>query len=337
MYSLVVQFVLSASAVVISGILLTKFADSIAEQTKLSKAIVGSIILAGGTSLPELLVDVNAIKAEMPDLAVGDLLGSSLFNLLILSLADLLHSNPRRLLARTDIVHSISASLTILVTGIAAISLFTRNFGGDISLLGIGLGPMVIVIAYVFGLRLISRNQDLSAPIFDTGHEPKNIGSLNKSIIGYIFSAGIIFVASPFLAESAGEIAEVSGLGKTFIGTILVAFCTSLPEFVSTLTAVRMGANDLALGNIFGSNAFNMLLFIPLDFFHPGLLLSDVSQVHTFSALAVMVITSIFILGQLNQIEKERKRFELDAICNIVLIFIYFGLLYFLRGENFET
>lgn len=84
---------------------------------------------------------------------------------------------------------------------------------------------------------------------------------------------------SPFLAQAAGQLAEASGLGGTFIGTTLVALATSLPELVATLVPICLGAADLAIGNLFGSNAFNMLL-LPLDLAFPGSLLAGVSQTH---------------------------------------------------------
>jgi len=83
---------------------------------------------------------------------------------------------------------------------------------------------------------------------------------------------------------------ESPGLGKTFVATTLVAICISLPETVSTIAAVRMGAFDLEVGNIFGSNSFNMLLFIPLDLIHEGNLLGEISRTHIFTLFAVIGI-----------------------------------------------
>ena len=89
----------------------------------------------------------------------------------------------------------------------------------------------------------------------------------------------MIFLAGPRLAHVAGQLADLSGLGKTFVGTTLVALCTSLPELVASITALRMKSFDLVIGNVFGSNAFNMILFVPLDAAHPGSLFADISPV----------------------------------------------------------
>jgi cation:H+ antiporter len=133
------------------------------------------------------------------------------------------------------------------------------------------------------------------------------------------------------MAAAADELAELTGLGGTFTGTTLVALCTSLPELVATVTAVRMGAFDLAVGNIFGSNAFNMVLLFPLDVAHPGALLADVSANHAVTAIATVIVTGISILGQLYQVEKRIRFIEPDALLVVVLVVSALVGLYYLR------
>jgi cation:H+ antiporter len=138
----------------------------------------------------------------------------------------------------------------------------------------------------------------------------------------------VIVLTGPRLAESAGRIAELSGLGNTFVGTTFVALSTSLPELVASLAAMRMGAFDLAVGNIFGSNAFNMLLFVPLDALHPGPLLADVSPSHVISCLAAVLVTAIAVMGQLYQVEGRRRLIEPDAILILLIIGAALTLVY---------
>jgi cation:H+ antiporter len=157
-------------------------------------------------------------------------------------------------------------------------------------------------------------------------------GALSRAIMGYLVSAMAILIAAPFLSEAAGKLAELTGLGKTFVGTTLVALCTSLPELVSTLAAVRMGAFDLALGNIFGSNAFNMILLAPLDLIYKGPLLASVSKVHIFTSFAAILITSVAVMGQLYQVEKRKRFVEPDALLVITLVLACLFLVYFFRG-----
>ena len=92
-----------------------------------------------------------------------------------------------------------------------------------------------------------------------------------------------------------------------------MAFSTSLPELVASLAALRMGAHDLAIGNVFGSNAFNMVLLAPLDLAHPGPILASVSSGHAITCLAAITATMVVVLGQLYQAERRRRIIEPDA------------------------
>lgn len=136
----------------------------------------------------------------------------------------------------------------------------------------------------------------------------------------------MILGAAPFLARAADDLAERSGLGGAFFGTTFVALCTSLPEVVTTFAAVRIKSFDLALGNIFGSNCFNMVLFFPLDLVHAGSLLSAVSQTHVYTALTVIVVTTVVILGQLHRVEKKKHFLEPDALLVVLILGALTGL-----------
>ena len=125
-----------------------------------------------------------------------------------------------------------------------------------------------------------------------------------------------------------GEIAEISGLGNSFVGTTFVAFSTSLPELVASLTALRMGAHDLAIGNIFGSNAFNMLLLLPLDLVHDGPILRDVSKGHAITCVAAVIATMIVVLGQLYHVESRKRFVEPDASLVLIVVFGSLWLIY---------
>ncbi len=325
------QFFISVVAIVGAAIVLARCADSIAERTGLGRLLVGSVFLAAATSLPELTIDLNAISLGLSDLACGDLIGSSLFNLLILAIADLAHRSRGGLISRAAAAHSMSGAVTIALTSIIGIGiLFERQLDGVTFL---GLGPLVIcvLIGYVFGIRLIFFDQRVSAEDTSSRQASPNGLALRTALIGYILSAAAIVLAAPFLASAAGEIAELTGLGGTFIGTTLVALATSLPELVATLAAVRMGAYDLAIGNVFGSNAFNMLLLVPLDLAFPGSILASVSTTHALTCFAVTLITAVVIVGQLYRVEQRRLFIEPDAGLVITLVLGSLWMVYLAR------
>ena len=336
MILVILQFILSALAIIVAGSFLTKFADKIADATGWGKLFVGGLLLAGATSLPELMVDLKAVKLDLPDLAVGDLLGSSLFNLLILATLDFAFPSAFRRTAFSPafLHHSLAAVLTIVLTSIVGIGIASRL---EISFFGVSLFSWAVVVVYLYGLRLIylEGNYQAATPGEIEVHHPVNSSHRYKSLLfafsGYIGCALVILAAAPFLVQAADELAKQSGLGHTFIGTTLVALATSLPELVATLAAFRMGAPDLALGNIFGSNAFNMILFVPLDFMYPKVLFSSVKSIHAVTALCVVAATSIAVMGQLYR-KKERSRFsEPSSEIVVIVILLFLILLYCLK------
>ncbi len=333
----VLQFFLSALVIVLAGFFLTKFADKIAEATGWGRMFVGGLLLAGATSLPELMVDLKAVQLDLPDLAVGDLLGSSLFNLLILAVLDFAYPSAFRHTAFSPkfLHHSLAAVLTIILTAIVGIGIVSRL---ETSFVGVSLFAWAVVIVYFYGLRLIflEGNENTGSQVADLPSEKVKTGvskfrPLIIAFSGYIASAFVILIAAPYLVRAADEIAKQSGLGHTFVGTTLVALATSLPELASTLAAFRMGAPDLALGNIFGSNAFNMLLFVPLDFMYPQALFSSVKSIHAVTALSIVAATGIAVMGQLYR-KKERSRLsEPSSEMVVVVIVLFLFLLYWLK------
>lgn len=141
----------------------------------------------------------------------------------------------------------------------------------------------------------------------------------------------MIVIAAPYVADAAGVLAELSGLGGSFIGTTLVAMSTSLPELVASLAAIRMGAVDLALGNVLGSNVFNMVLLLPLDIVHSGSLFEAVSSTHVLTAMCVIAVTGIVVMGQLYQADRRVRLVEPDGWLIIALVIGSLVLIYYHR------
>jgi len=319
----------------LAGGCLAHSADKIAEITGLGHMLVGSVLLAGATSLPELTIDITAIRLKMPDLATGDLVGSSLINLLILAGLDLTHYSRGRMLSREAAGHALSGMLSIALTAIVGFAILTSNRLPNVSLLGVSAPAIMILIAYVLGGRMIYLDQRVAArsaaePAAGDSNEKQAPGKtrLWLPVAGFLLGTLVLVLTGPRLAETAGELADATGLGKTFIGTTLVALCTSLPELVASLTTVKMKAYDLAIGNIFGSNAFNMILFAPLDLLHEGSLFAAVSPTHVITCLATIVATSIAVMGQLYQVERRRPIIEPDAWLMIGVVSGAFYLVY---------
>jgi cation:H+ antiporter len=335
MLTSLLQFVGCAAVIVVAGTFLSKYADAIADLTGLGRLLIGSVLLAGATSLPELTVDISAIRLGAADLAVGDIAGSSLMNLLILALLDLSHHSRGRMFSKQAAAHALSGSLAAALTAMLGLGLLTAKTFQDYSLLGVGPATVLILLAYVLGVRLIFFDQRMAQAAAHEASEgsPSSEAKLTLATAGFGFAACaiVILITGPFLAHAADQLAEKSGLGGTFVGTTLVAFSTSLPELVSSFAALRMGAHDLAIGNIFGSNAFNMILLAPLDIVHPGSLLAAVSPGHVITCLAVVLATQVAVMGQLYRVESKTPLIEPDAWLVILIVVGALALVYFVR------
>jgi cation:H+ antiporter len=329
MATLMLQFLVAASVIVFAGTFLTRYGDAIGERTGMGRSLAGLLLLATATSLPELSVDCNLARNGAADIALGDLLGSSLFNLLILAILDLLHRAPQKMFSHMAAAHALSATMSISLTVVCLLAMTTRFSG---TLWGIGPGPVALVLVYLLGLRLVFYDQRFAtaqqSDIRPTGTEHGSLPTLGRAVFGFLAAAGVIFVAAPRLAVAAEGLAEETGLGGSFVGTVLVALSTSLPEFVTSMAAVRSGAFDLAVGNIFGSNSFNMLILLPVDYFYDGSLLGSAALVHVTTAGCVILVTSIAMAGILYRAEKRYLLLEPDATLVIALVLASFGTVF---------
>lgn len=299
------RFAVTAVIIVAAGTLLARGGDVIAARTKLGGVWVGSVFLALATSLPEITTDIAAVRIGSPDLAAGDLFGSSMANMLILALVSLVPTGAE-IFRKATLDHALYASLAIVMTCIAAVTILVRPVG---SLYGVGAGSLLLLVTYAVGSRVAFRHGTIAreaaatvemsaaAPAASAGGPAVGVGpSLRRAVLTFLAAALVVLVAAPQFARSAEGIAELTGVGSTFVGTWLVGLSTSLPELVTSLAAVRLRAYDLAVGNLFGSNALNMTVFVLLDLLHAGgPVLGAVSPVHAVTALVAVLLMGIAV------------------------------------------
>ena len=333
---------LSGGLVVAAGTVLARSGDAIAARTRMGGLWIGTLFLATATSLPELTTDIAALRMGLPDLAAGDLFGSSMANMLILALVSLLPG--AELFRKAALENALLVALAMTLTAVAAIGMMVRPHPAFF-----GLGPASIVIAavYVFGLRLIFRTsalvreagmaeETLPAPEAETaaGAGEGAPATLRPAVLRFVAAAGVILLAAPVFANSAGEVAELTGLHVSFVGTWLVGFSTSLPELVTSIAAVRLRSYDLAVANLFGSNAFNMVLLVPLDLVHGSeSLLASVDPVHALSALVALVLMSIG-LGAVASRAQRRAALTEPSGALMVLAYVAGLVLVLLRSSR---
>lgn len=329
MTQLVLEFIGQSLIIIVAGTFLVRFSDTLGEALGMGRSLAGMFLLATATSLPELLVGCHAARIGAVDLAVGDLLGSSLCNLLILAVLDLATKTRGRMLSFTASAHALSAITSMLLTALVLTFLLLPS-EYDVSFGRVGLGSIVIAVGYLFCVRLVYYDQQVARQVANVEEAIAARTPLTKSALGYLSTTGVIFYIAPKLAETSDLLATRSGLGGTFFGTVFVALITSLPEAVTSVSALRMGAVDMAIGNIFGSNAFNMVMFIGLDLSYGDSILAAASAVHSVTAVAVILVTCVATLGMLYRAEKRYWICEPDAVLIILLVLGSLGLIYLL-------
>lgn len=329
-------FVGSAVVIVLAGTKLSQYGDQIAEATGLGRLWIGVVLMAAATSLPEIFTDVSAALMNAPDLAAGDLFGSNMANMLILGIIDLMHRQ-KRVWQQAALGHTLTASLAMALTGLAAFFVLLNT---NVAHLGVGIGSLTLFVLYVLGMRLVFRQEDVERrrlereALVQGVTEKQDAGmvrgvELRRSFIGFAVGAFVLLVAAPFLAHSAKTIAEESGISTTFIGASLIGITTSLPELVVSIAAVRLGAFDLAVGNLFGSNAFNMAAFFFADLaYRDGGLFSAVSSAHALTALWSILMMNIGLMGIIYRAEKRFMLIEPDSLLMIVTYVLGLWLLF---------
>jgi cation:H+ antiporter len=319
------KFAVSAAMIVITATQLAKYGDIIAIRTRLGGMFIGVLLMAGATSLPEVLTSYNAIRLNTPNLAAGDLLGSNNMNMVLLAIIDMVTLN-QRILRKAALKHALTGSLAVFMIGLV---LFFMIADIDIKIGWVGIDGLMIIAFYIISVRLIQSNADHGAHMESYDEIEDGIPSLRTGITGFFISAGILVAISPFMVQSANEIAVVTGLGSTFIGTTLVALTTSLPEAVTTLAAIKIGANDMAIGNLFGSNMFNMFVIGLNDaFFTQGRFLTTIDPSLLLVGAIGILMTGMGLIGNLAKLEKRIWFIEIDALALILLFFGSLWLLY---------
>lgn len=294
-----VQFLMCTGIIILAGTRLSIYGDIIAEKTGLGRTWVGLIMLASVTSLPELITGVSSVTVyDLPNIAVGDILGSCMFNMLIIAFLDFkVRSTPISTTAHHGQV--LSATFGVLLLGLVSLGIATES---KVPVVGwIGLYSVLFLTIYAIAMRLVYLyEQKRLADMFHDLAAERQYDHISKEHAYWLYSinAVVVIIAAAYLPYLGDKIAEVTGLGRTFVGSFFIAVSTSLPELVVSFSALKIGGADMALGNLFGSNLFNIgILAIDDLLYINGPLLSHISVTHLISANAAIVMTSIAAIG----------------------------------------
>ncbi len=334
-------FVICALIILYSGSKLSQYADIIAEKTGLGRLWIGVVLLAFVTSLPELITGLSSVLIfDTPDIAAGDIFGSCVFNMLIIAILDIFDS-ASPISSRVHQRHTLSAGFGILMLLIVAAGTFLSSTQiGILSAIGwIGLYTPLIIFIYIVAMRLIFFHEKriikeyLKEKVEELKEDLKYEEITKKQVyIKFSVNAFIIVIVAVFLPEIGKSIAEITGLGQTFVGNILIAVSTSLPEIVVSVAALKIGAGDMAIGNLLGSNIFNVgILAIDDIFYVKGPLLSYIEPSHIFSVLSAAIMMTIAVIGLTYRARKKALFMSWDAIAIMIIYVFNMVVLYVLR------
>ncbi len=325
-----VLFIITATVTIIAGTRLAYYGDILAEKSGLGRTWIGLILIAATTSLPELFTGISStLVFALPDIAVGDILGSCMFNLVILSIMDVV-GGKTPISARAHQGHALSIGFGLLLMTIVG---FSMAAGSAMPVLGwVGIGTPVLLLVYLFTVRLsfIFERRRAEREAAEVAEERRyDAITMRTALTRYSVTALVVVAAASLLPTLGERIARETGLGQAFVGNLFIAITTSLPEIVVSLAAVRLGAVDLAFGNVLGSNIFNMCILALDDvFFAPGPILAAAHPSHLISVFAVVAMYAMLLVGLTYQALRKRLVLAWDTAGILIVYAITLILLY---------
>ena len=286
--SAILVFVVSSVFVIFAGVALARFGDELAEKTGWGTLWVGTILVSVSTSLPELSINISAVWLEKsPGLALGNVFGANMINMFVIGLVGLMFG------IRNVFGHQGADTQVLIKVGIGLVVLtLVMGATGDFRLGPSSLGALLVAITYILGMRgvYMAGRADAAAA---AAEDPSDKGSPRNAWIGFGIASLVVIIAGRFLAASADDIAKISGISASFIGVLLVSIVTTLPEGSVTVAAAFRKSYGIAIGNVYGSCAFNVFIIPFAGLFHEGPLLRAMEGAHFVAGAGALVLMSM--------------------------------------------
>lgn len=285
---------------------------AIAHRLGVSRLIIGLTIVSLGTSLPEILVSINASLVGSGDMAVGNALGSNIANIgLVLAITALLAPLPihKHLLLQ-------EVPVLLAVTALAGIFLYDHKLQfWEGSVLISLIAPLVVTMLYV--KKKHPTEEEFGADIPDL--------QIGTAIIWFVVGLMVLIVSADILVWAAKEVALFFGVSTLVIGLTVIALGTSLPELAASVMSALKGHHDIALGNIIGSNIFNILAVMSIPGLVTTLKIEPVSFYRDYMVMAGLTILLCAALIIDFRLKGLRKHGHLGKLIGSILLIAYFG------------
>jgi len=317
------KFLLCLVIILFAGTKLARYGDAIAEKTNLGRIWIGLILIAAVTSMPEFVTGISAAAlVEKPDLALGTLLGSCIFNLAIIGLLDIM-SYRVPILYGASSRHILAAVVGIVLAVIACGGILGGDVLSRFSLGWVGVVGFLLPVVYILGMRrmfLIEQKHKIAlAPAVKMRY-----GELSSKEVYLKFALASVAVIGVgiWLSFVGDEIAVTTGWNDSFVGSLFLAITTSAPELVVAITALRIGAVDMAVADILGANMLDIAHVFTVDLFYTkGVILSAASNAHIITMGIIIIMSLLVILGL--RFKQSRKTFVYISWYGVVLIGLY--------------
>ena len=310
--------VLNIILLIIGFVILIKGADlfvdgasNIALNFKVSKMLIGLTIVAFGTSAPEFAVSVKGLLSGSFDIVLGNVIGSNILNiLLILGVAAMIHP----LVVKSNTVKK-ELPITLLITSLFAVllsdNLFDKSMSNNFTR-GDGIVLILFFLVFIYYLINLMRNK-----VEDSTDE--KVLSLPKSFLYTFIGLVMIILGSNSVVDSASYLAKAFGVSERIISLTIIALGTSLPELVTSVMATKKGEYDIAIGNVVGSNIFNMGIVIGL----PVAIIGGISKIaFSYLDLVVMIVTALMLYLFSRNDYKISKR---EGLSFLILFVVYYS------------
>ena len=286
-------------------------ASSVAGNFKVSKMLIGLTIVAFGTSAPEFAVSVKSLLSGSGDMVLGNVIGSNILNiLLILGVSSMFHS-----LKVKDNTVKKELPITLLMTAIFIVllsdQLFDKGFNNTFTRSD-GIVIILFFLVFVYYLIKMARNK------IDNNQDEKYM-SMKKAFLFTILGIAGIIIGSNLVVENASSIARTMGISESMVALTIIALGTSLPELVTSVTATRKGEYDIAIGNVVGSNIFNigMVIGVPIALF------GGIQQISINYIDLIAMIASAFLLFIFSYNDRRISKYEGSIF--LIMFVVYYG------------
>lgn len=320
------QLALCAALILVAGTRLSRYGDVIARHTGLGGGWIGLVLMASVTSLPELVTGIASVTvADVPDIAVGNVLGACVLNLAMMVVLDALHRHASIYQVASQ-GHTLGAAFGIVMFGVVAFGMLAAP-ALDLRVGHVGLVTPALLALYLVAIRTIyqyERGAAVVAAAAATAVEPAPEMTLRQAAVRYAVAAAVVVGAALWLPFVAGDLAAAMGWTDSFVGTLLVAVTTTLPELTVTIASVRIGALDMAIGNLVGSNLFNLAILGIDDLVYlDGPLLAAAAPAHALSAVSAAVMSGALIVALVARPQARLLNFV--GWTSVALALIYFA------------